>query len=80
MYVRVFGKNRKNRVLFSCIVYRVQYTDWLTSEWAWVLINLIYGISIVMHGQFVSLPITCKINKAASENMQNLIYFSSAKF
>ena len=28
----------------------------------------------------VRLSITCKINQAASKNMQNFIYFSSAKF
>ena len=32
-----------------------------------------------MREQFVSLPIICKINKAASKNMQNFIYFSTAK-
>ena len=33
-----------------------------------------------MRGQIESLPVTCKINKAASKNMQNFIYFSSANF
>ena len=46
---------------------------------AWVPINLICVISNVMHGQIVSLFITCKINQAASKNMQNFIYFPSAK-
>ena len=32
-----------------------------------------------MRGQFVSLFITCKINQAASKNMQNFVYLSSAK-
>ena len=47
---------------------------------AWVDINLSCVISIALRGQIVSLSITCKINSAASKNMQNFIYFSSAKF
>ena len=34
----------------------------------------------IHRGQIVSLSITCKINRAASKNMQNFIYFSTAKF
>ena len=42
-----------------------------------IVINI--ELSNVMRGQIVSLSITCKINQAASKNMQNFIYFSSTK-
>ena len=41
---------------------------------------LIYIIPFVMRGKIVSLPVTCKINSALSDEVQNSIYLSSANF
>ena len=68
------------------LIFAIYLTLWpfsyylLTWDLAWVFINLICVLSNVMRGQFLSLSITCKIIQAASGNMQNLIFFSSAKF
>ena len=45
----------------------------LTNVSAWVGINIIWIITIVTRGKILRLSATCKINSAASKNLENFI-------
>ena len=45
-----------------------------------VAINVISIIFIAMSAKIVKLSVTCETNWAESENLQNIIYFASARF
>ena len=46
----------------------------LTNESAWVIISLNRIISLVMRSKNIRFSATCKINRVASENLQDFIF------